>query len=457
MHSIFELKKDQAASLQAAEALLGPNGHVMTTAENEQYDFHMKKFEDLGNQIKARERMNTIRAAFPNGMPGIGVADAAYQRPVGLMQTVSTPPNWRLTASPEYTESLFAYLRTGGKTHTGELLAGADGVGGYHIPGSEQWTRQRFANGSFPKMNAAMYEGSGGSSDGAGGYAINVPTVEQIIPLALPDMGLMDAATVIPTATDIKIPQQASFGTSALKTESNSTLATFGGTDPTLGQITLSAFMSGAVRWVSWELMQDVQAFQQFVVEDLLRGQRILEGQLLATGTGTGQAQGVIGNTGNGTGAPYQLTGASTDGMLLLDSLFDVTATLKAAYQANASWIMSRATALTLRKAQMQSNLYAPLWTEGADGTPLLLGRPVYFDQNMPALPTATNAGVVPILFGDFKQGYIIGVRGGAGVNVKILDQPMATAGQLGILAYRRLDARIRRSEAIQAVTISHS
>jgi HK97 family phage major capsid protein len=86
-----------------------------------------------------------------------------------------------------------------------------------------------------------------------------------------------------------------------------------------------------------------------------------------------------------------------------------------------------------------------------------MLGRPVFFDVNAPALPSATNAGVVPILYGDFKAGYIVGVRGGAGINVKVLDQPWAADGQLGILAYRRLDARVRRSEAIQAVTISHS
>jgi HK97 family phage major capsid protein len=91
------------------------------------------------------------------------------------------------------------------------------------------------------------------------------------------------------------------------------------------------------------------------------------------------------------------------------------------------------------------------------DGTERILGRPVFFDLNAPALPTATSAGVVPILYGDFKAGYLIGVRGGAGINVKVLDQPWAAQGQLGILAYRRLDGRVRRSEAMQAITISHS
>jgi HK97 family phage major capsid protein len=61
------------------------------------------------------------------------------------------------------------------------------------------------------------------------------------------------------------------------------------------------------------------------------------------------------------------------------------------------------------------------------------------------------------MLFGSFQDGYVIGDRGGAGTFVKILDQPLATAGQTVLLAYKRVDGRVRRSEAIQAVTISHS
>jgi HK97 family phage major capsid protein len=274
----------------------------------------------------------------------------------------------------------------------------------------------------------------------------------------MPDLGIFDASMVIPTATDIKIPQAASLGTSALKAESTGTVATFGGTDPTLGQITLSSFMVGALRLASWELLQDVPAFQEFIVSDLLKGQRILEGQLLATGTGSAQPLGAFGNVGTGTGSAYELTGtASTDGALLLNSLFDVTSTLRGAYQAGAVWIMSRATGLTIRKAQMQSNLFVPVATVDADGTERILGRPVFYDQNAPALPTATSSGVYPILFGDFKQGYIVGVRGGAGINVKVLDQPYAVDGQVGLLAYRRLDGRVRRSEAIQAIEVSHT
>jgi len=352
---------------------------------------------------------------------------------------------------------LLGYIRTGGKAHSEHLTIGADGIGGFVVPGSEMYTRQRLANGSIPGMSAATYEGSQGSSDAAGGYAVTVPTVQQIVPLGVPDLGIFDASMVVPTSSDVKIPVATAFGTSVLKAESTGTIATFGGADPTLGQITLTAFMAGALRLVSWELLQDVDLWQQFVVDDLLKGQRILEGSLLATGSGTGQPLGVFGNTGTGTGAAYNFAGTDADGTTLLNSLFDVTATLKGAYQANAGWVMSRATGLAIRRAQMQTNLFAPVATVDADGTDRILGRPVFYDVNAPALPTATSAGVIPILYGDFKQGYIVGVRGGSGINVKILDQPFAAQGQLGILVYRRLDARVRRSEAIQAITVSHT
>jgi HK97 family phage major capsid protein len=452
--NMIEMKRTRAEALAKAEVILTTaeqRGGAMTASEQENYRASMSEFEALSCSISAREKVNTVKNLLGNG------ANILLGTPDADAPAVGSPLALAAARKPEYTKALHAFLKAGGKVHTDELLSGADGEGGFVIPGSEAYTRQRLANGSFPKMTAATYEGSQGSSDGAGGYAISVPTSQLIVPLAMPDLGIFDAATVIPTDTDIKVPQQSAFGTSAQKAESTGTIATFGGTDPALSQTTLTAFMVGALRLASWELLQDVKTFQEFIVDDLIKGQRILEGSLLASGNGTTQPLGVFGNTGGGVGSPYELLGTSADSLTLLNSLFDVTALLKGVYQPNAAWIMSRATGLAIRRAQMQANLFAPVVTMDPDGTERILGRPVFFDLNAPALPTATSAGVVPILYGDFKAGYLIGVRGGAGINVKVLDQPWAAQGQLGILAYRRLDGRVRRSEAMQAITISHS
>jgi HK97 family phage major capsid protein len=458
--NLQEIKIAQKEALTGAEAVVKAaeaRGSGMTALENEQYEKSMNEYRHWGLQGQKLELKNTLSMHMNvNGVPKWLHDPDAFTGGVDA-QMVRRMAD---ASNPEYSKALYGFISTGGKEHGEALTPGADGYGGYHVPGSESFTRQRKANGSFAKsgMNAATYEGTEGSSGAAGGFAVNVLTEQNIAELALPDLGIFNASMVIPTAFDVKVPVQASFGTSAIKAESTGTVvATFGGTDPTLGQITLSAFMCGAQRTISWELTQDVPSFQSFVLDDLLKAQRIAEGQFLATGSGTAQAQGVFGNTGTGTGTAYELTGAATDGQILLNSLFDVTSTLKGVYQANASWIMSRATGLAIRRAQMQANLFIPVATVDADGTERILGKPVFYDVNAPALPTATTAGVLPILFGDFKAGYLIGVRGGGGINVKMLDQPLATQGQLVIIAYRRLDGRVRMTEAIQSVKVSHS
>ena len=67
-----------------------------------------------------------------------------------------------------------------------------------------------------------------------------------------------------------------------------------------LDQFTLSAFLAGVLHQISWELVQDVPSFQQFAVTDMLLAQQLYEENLYVNGTGTGQAQGLIGNTGEG-------------------------------------------------------------------------------------------------------------------------------------------------------------
>ncbi len=462
MVSIFEAKKQQAEALHAAEAILNASGdRGMSKSESEAYDEKMAAYESFGRQIVASEKQNTVRQFFRNGKPGPALLGGGEEPSgLGFMGPVSTSPLLAECRTSEYKSGLLSFLRSGGKSHSEALEAGADGTGGFYLPGSELFTRQRLPNGSFPGgMTAASYEGTLGGSDSAGGYAISVPTIQQIVPLAMPDLGLLDASMVIETATPVYIPTQQTFGTSALKAESTGTTASFGGTDATLGRLTLDAYMVGRVAIASWELLQDVQIFSQFLVDDLLRSQRIEEGLLYASGTGAANKQptGVFGATGVGTGSAYALAGTSADAATLLDSLFDVVGTLKAAYAPGASWIMSRATCLAIRRAQLTANLFAPVVTVDANGTTRILGWPVYFEQNAPALPTATTAGVPSILFGDFKQGVVIGLRGGQGINVKVLDQPLAMQGQLAILAYRRVDSQIRRSEAIQQILYSHA
>ena len=429
---LFDMKAERASALMEAENLTvhaAVSHRNLTQGEQAQVEVLQEKAKTLGKSIAESEGVNTLTGVMRNnpallfggGQPGSGATSHRAQAPM----------------SAEYTGAFLAFLRSGGKQASSELSEGFDPLfGGFALP-------------SLPGVSAALYEGTGS----AGGFAATVPTDPNIIPLAVPDLGVRSLARVIPTSNDIKLPSQSTFGTAGIKAESGATTNTFTESNPTLSQITLSAWMMGLTHTVSWELLQDVGLFQEFGIRDLLNAVAIAEDGFFVTGTGTAQPQGLIGNTGTGTAAPYlyEATGA-----YLLNATDDILGTLKGSYFPNAAWLMSRATAVAIRKAQRQANLFAASWTR-ENGRDMLHGFPVSYSAAMPAIPTATSAGVVPVLFGSFQDGYVIGDRGGAGTFVKILDQPLATSGQTILLGYKRVDGRVRRSESIQAITISHS
>ena len=403
--NLQDMQQEYIEHTHAAEALYlqaAKEKRSYTVWEQADYDAHVSKAAQLDTQIKEkRTRDNapgTLRAAlggdFSRVLTGGGAAiEAPRQRVLGQ----------------DYREAFAEYVSSNGH-----------------------------------KVSAALYEGS----NPAGGFIVPVVVAGQVVPLAPTDMGVRAIASVIPTDRDIRIPVQTAISAAAAKAEGDGTGSNlFTESEPTLAQFTLSAFMAGVLHQISWELAQDVPSFQQFAIGDMLLAQQLFEENLYVNGTGTGQAQGLVGNTGAGvTGV---LVGSDNYASELLTATFDVQSALKTAYHENAGWLMSRATATVIKKQQSVSNLFRPVWTR-ENGKDFLHGYPVTFSTAMPAIA----ASATPILFGDFATGYVIGDRGGSGINIKILDQPKAVEGILQLLAYRRTDGRVRRSEAIQAITL---
>jgi HK97 family phage major capsid protein len=403
---LFELKQQHTHALNKADSILRAAetaGRELTDAESMDVDMCMAAVNTLKPQIAEIESKNTLSKHLVNGklIPG-GPAEGS----------TTVNERWRKPAakrlSGDYLDAFVSFLSSGGQN-----------------------------------ASAALYEGS----NSAGGYAVPLVVDDQIVPLAGSDMGVRKLATILPTSSDIRVPRQTAVSTAAAKAESGGSSNAFTESDPALDQFTLSSFMAGVQHTLSWELVQDVPAFQAFAINDMLLAQNTFEENWFVNGTGTGQAQGLIGNTGAGvTGV---LVGTDNYASELFAATFDVQGLLKAAYHPGASWLMSRATGVALRKQQMQSNLFAPVFTRVGDQD-YLHGYPVEYSASMPAI----GAGNTPVVFGNFKAGYVVGDRGGSGINVKILDQPLATQGQIILLAYRRTDGRVRRSEAIQAITL---
>jgi HK97 family phage major capsid protein len=415
---LFDMKQQREAALAKADHLVTAAetaGRPLSDNENTDVDAAMAEVHALNPQIDRVEKLNTLRSQFPTGR-------------VIAEPTNATQPGRRGAFSSEYAADFAAYCASRGTNVGAALAAHRDEMGGFAFPGT--------------RANAASYEGS----NAAGGYAVPSQVEGVFVPLAPPEFGVQKLATVVPTTMDTRYPRKAAHGTAAAKAESGGASNSFGGTDAAIEQFTLSAYMVGHAEDASWELLQDVNQFQGFMSDDVLLSIAILKESWFVSGSGAGQAQGLIGNTGTGVTAAV----ADAKGNLLsIDATFDVMGTLNAVYHPRASWLMNRASSIELRKAQAQTNLFEPVFNR-TNGQDYLHGYPVEYSTAMPSIA----ATATPVLFGDFKSGYIIGERGGAGVNVKILDQPKALQGLLTILGYQRVDGRIRRSEAIQAITL---
>jgi HK97 family phage major capsid protein len=425
---LFDMKKRREELLSDCDRMLNAakdNASGLTPENASKIDEHTAEVNRLSGDIQRIESVNTLRALYPTGQV---IADPARHNN-GNGNHASAGKFRRAMSgkkrlSEDYADAFATWSESRGRILPDALQEGSLGDGGYMVPTIGATT---------------LVEGT----NSAGGFAVPISVAGEIIPLAPPEFGVQTIAQIIPTQNDLKFPSKLAHGTAAMKTEAT---GAFAGTDPTLTQFTLSAFMIGHIEDASWELLQDVSAFQAFMSDDILLSIAVLKEAKFVSGSGTGEPQGLVGNTGAGVTA---VAADSFGNKLPISATFDVLGTLNAVYHPNASWLMSRVSSIILRKAQFQANLFEPVFNR-VGGTDYLQGYPVTYSSSMPAATTT----LTPVLFGDFKRGYLIGERGGNGVAVKILDQTKAANGLLEVLGYQRVDGRVRRSEAIQAITL---
>lgn len=216
------------------------------------------------------------------------------------------------------------------------------------------------------------------------------------------------------------------------------------GADLVFAQRTLSAYkyMAGGAGnlplKVSWELLQD-SAFDVagFIARKL--GERIARLQAVhwATGTGTGQPQGIV----------TPITTSGTIGTLALADLVATVLALDPAYRANARWLMNDATYGTIMG--LNDTTGRPLLTGVNDGIgesltrPRLLGYEVVIDQAMPSKAT----GAKFLAFGDIGEAYVI--RRVKDVTLVTLNELYAANGQTGFMAWARADGAVQNPNAI--------
>lgn len=198
----------------------------------------------------------------------------------------------------------------------------------------------------------------------------------------------------------------------------------------TTAEIIFGAYKYSSAVITSVELLED-SAFNMAAEIGMMLGERLGRGTSahFATGTGTGQPEGIsVGSALGTTAAGSAITG---------DEMIDLAHSVDPAYRmANAYYVMNDSTLAAIRKLQDSQGqyLWQPSLQAGAPG--LYNGYPVQVDQGMADI----GAAAVSVVFGDFSR-YVI--RDVASVRLRRLVERYAENDQEGFFIFSRHDAKV--------------
>ena len=213
--------------------------------------------------------------------------------------------------------------------------------------------------------------------------------------------------------------------------------AEFSELESTSGKFTsidLQAFLAGVLTKVSKSLVNNSQFdIVGFVVDHMAENiARWLEKECLVGTT----------NKITGLAAATQTKEASAAAAVTADELIDLQGMVKDAFQPNACWIMAPSTRDAIRKLKDREDRYllAPDYREGFGY--MLLGKPVFVSDNMPAL----GAGNKEIFYGDMSG---LALKFSEDINIEVLRERFATEHAIGVVGYLECDAKIENEQKI--------
>jgi HK97 family phage major capsid protein len=156
---------------------------------------------------------------------------------------------------------------------------------------------------------------------------------------------------------------------------------------------------------------------------------------------------------------PVDETSASSSGAVALDEFITLEYSLKPQYARNASYLVHRQTAAKMRLLKDSEGRY--LWSQGSvfggvnERQPdTFNGYPVVQSMAMDQFPSAASTKF-PVIFGDFKAGYLVLDR--LGMTVQRLNELYAEAGLVGFKVHRRVGGGVIRGEAIARLKSVHT
>jgi len=231
---------------------------------------------------------------------------------------------------------------------------------------------------------------------------------------------------------------------------------------PTVTQPSVPAYMARAFAFGSVEISMDWAAIEQELRTLFLEAKDDLEGQVMATGTGSGQPTGIVTAL---TGTASEINAAADDTFAIGD-VYTVEGALPAKYRlatlddlgqpsSRASWVANHSIYNLIRRFDTAGG--AGLWEYLGGGRPArLLGHAAYEASGMDSSVTTTGAVSNYILvIGDFRH-YVIYDR--IGFNLEFIPHIVGTnhrpTGQRGWFGYWRVGADSVNDDAFRLLDV---
>jgi HK97 family phage major capsid protein len=203
------------------------------------------------------------------------------------------------------------------------------------------------------------------------------------------------------------------------------------------GSKSLTGFLGRAICDVSKSLINNNQFdVVNFVVNRMAQSiARWLEGELL-----NGTYQKIEGLSGLVSGQKKTL--ASKD-VITADELIEIQEKVPDVYQANAYWIMNKATRTAIRKLKDGQGQYLLNQDANSRWGYTLFGKDVYTSENVTAL--GTNSKVV-VVYGDMKG---LAVKISEDINIEVLREVKAQQHVVEVLGFVEVDAKVQNDQML--------
>jgi HK97 family phage major capsid protein len=225
-------------------------------------------------------------------------------------------------------------------------------------------------------------------------------------------------------------------------------------TTPTLGKITITAHELYANPKATQTVLDDASIDMEAwlagkVAEKFARD----EATAFVSGSGIAKPRGFLSYTAGTdiTAEQIEQVVSGTSGAFTYDGLIDLQNALKEPYQANATFLVRRATNAYLMKLKDGQGhpIFNMTFDKNVGVQPTIMGKSVAFAADMPAVASSALAAA----YGDFREGYLIVDR----IGIRILRDPYSDKPYVAFYTTKRVGGAVKNFEAIKLQKLATS